>query len=109
MGNNKYGQLGIGTKSNEVKPTLIYELEGIVKVTAGYHSGAIDRFGNLYIWGSGSFGELLKPKKFVLPVPIKDIAIRGFFGLAIGQNSRSETYIYSWGNNTQGELGHGSS
>ena len=102
MGNNKYGQLGTGTKTHECEPTLIRELEGIIKVTAGYHSGAIDRYGNLYLWGSGSFGEFLKPKKYVLPIPIKDIAIRGFFGLAIGQNSRNSTYVYAWGNNSQG-------
>lgn len=60
-----------------------------MKVTAGYHSGAIDKFGNLFIWGSGSFGEFLRPKKFVLSVPIKDIAIRGFFGIAIGNTSKN--------------------
>jgi len=31
-------------------------LENIVVIAAGYHSGAIDIEGNLYIWGSGSFG-----------------------------------------------------
>lgn len=76
-------------------------------MTAGYHSGAIDEFGNMYIWGSGSFGELLKPKKIILSVPIKDISIRGFFGLAIGETSRYENRIYTWGNNTFGELGLG--
>ncbi len=102
MGNNKYGQLGTGHKVNECHPTLIRELSDIVKVTAGYHSGAIDKFGSLYIWGSGSFGELLRPKKFVLSIPIQDIAIRGFFGIAIGHTSKNENRIYSWGNNTFG-------
>lgn len=107
MGNNKYGQLGIGHKVNESHPTLIRQLDAIVKITAGYHSGAIDQSGNIYIWGSGSFGEYLKPKKFVLSVPIRDISIRGFFGLAIGHNSKYESRIYTWGNNTFGQLGIG--
>jgi hypothetical protein len=42
MGNNKYGQLGLGHKINEAKPTLIRELTNIVKVEAGYHSGALN-------------------------------------------------------------------
>lgn len=42
MGNNKYGQLGIGHKVNECHPTLIRELDNIVAIAAGYHSGAID-------------------------------------------------------------------
>jgi alpha-tubulin suppressor-like RCC1 family protein len=62
----------------------------------------------LYIWGSGSFGELLKPKKYVLSIAIRDVAIRGFFGVAIGHTSKNENRIYCWGNNTFGELGLGS-
>lgn len=104
MGNNKYGQLGIGHKVNECYPTVIKQLQQIVKVTAGYHSGALDKYGNIYVWGSGSFGEYLRPKKFVLETPIRDISIRGFFGIAV-----SESRIYAWGNNTFGELGNGSS
>ena len=40
-------------------------------------------------------------------MPIRDIAIRGFFGIAIGHTSKNENRIYSWGNNTIGELGLG--
>lgn len=98
MGNNKYGQLGIGHKVNECHPTLIRELERIVSIAAGYHSGAFDSEGNLYIWGSGSFGELLKPKKIVLPTAVDLIFIRGFFGVAVSSNKR----VYAWGNNTYG-------
>ena len=104
MGNNKYGQLGIGHKVNEC-PTPIRELEDIVTIAAGYHSGALDSQGNLYIWGSGSFGELLKPKKIVLPVPVDQLFIRGFFG-AVASTTQDQR-VYTWGNNTYGELGSG--
>lgn len=99
MGNNKYGQLGIGHKVNECHPTLVRELEGITAISAGYHSGAIDSEGSLYLWGSGSFGELLKPKKIVLEVPLDKIFIRGFFGIGV---SSSQQKVFSWGNNTYG-------
>ena len=57
-----------------------------MSIAAGYHSGALDNEGNLYVWGSGSFGELLKPKKIVLPTPVDQIFIRGFFGVAVSSN-----------------------
>jgi X-linked retinitis pigmentosa GTPase regulator len=105
MGNNKYGQLGIGHKVNECHPTYIRELDNIVCIAAGYHSGAVDADGNLYIWGSGSFGELLKPKKIVMPSPINQVFIRGFFGVAVSNKNIHK--VYTWGNNTYGELGRG--
>jgi X-linked retinitis pigmentosa GTPase regulator len=74
-------------------------------VAAGYHSGAIDSNGNLYIWGSGSFGEFLKPKKISLPTPVNYIFIRGFFGVAAETNRYQR--VYSWGSNSYGELGCG--
>jgi alpha-tubulin suppressor-like RCC1 family protein len=104
MGNNKYGQLGIRHKVNECHPTLIRELEHITTIAAGYHSGALDRDGHLYIWGSGSFGELLKPKKISLATPLDKLFIRGFFGVAISSRQQK---VYAWGNNTYGELGRG--
>ena len=63
-------------------------------MTAGYHSGAIDEFGNMYIWGSGSFGELLKPKKIILSVPIKDISITAAINRQlIGINAQAITAL----------------
>jgi X-linked retinitis pigmentosa GTPase regulator len=71
-----------------------------VSIAAGYHSGAVDADGNLYIWGSGSFGELLRPKKILLPTPINQIFIRGFFGVAVANTYQNR--VYTWGNNTYG-------
>lgn len=97
MGNNKYGQLGIGSKNNSFTPTLVQNITGIACITAGYHSGALDYNGNLYLWGSGSFGEYLRPKKYNLGVSLNQISITGFFGLAMGEGK-----VFIWGNNTYG-------
>jgi X-linked retinitis pigmentosa GTPase regulator len=102
LGNNQYGQLGIGHKVNECQPTLIRELGKVLQVSAGYHSGAIDENGDLYLWGSGSFGEILRPKKFVLSAPVRYVSIGGFFGVAYGDNR-----LFTWGNNISGQLGTG--
>ena len=80
-------------------------MDNIVAISAGYHSGAIDQEGNLYIWGSGTFGELLRPKKFVLEYPVDEIYIRGFYGVAI--SNKGQKHFYVWGNNTFGELACG--
>lgn len=37
----------------------------------------------LFLWGSGSFGELLRPKKFIINYPLSSLQIRGFFGVAV--------------------------
>ncbi len=63
---------------------MVQNLAGIVSISAGYHSAALDYYGNLFIWGSGSFGEFLRPKKFSTGVSLKQVSIRGFFGMAIG-------------------------
>lgn len=73
-------------------------------IAAGYHSGALNSEGSLFIWGSGSFGELLKPKKILLQHPLDQIYIRGFFGIAVSTKYQK---VYTWGNNTYGELGRG--
>jgi len=105
MGNNKYGQLGTGNKNPESSPILVKSLENeyIVKVESGYHSGALNDKGDLFLWGSGTFGEYLRPTRIKKPYPFIDLSIGGFFGAAI-DNKHS---VYTWGNNNSGELGLG--
>jgi alpha-tubulin suppressor-like RCC1 family protein len=100
MGNNKYGQLGTGSKNPEFSPILIKSLENeyIVKVESGYHSGALNDKGDLFLWGSGTFGEYLRPTKVKKPYPFIDLSIGGFFGAAIDNKHN----VYSWGNNNSG-------
>jgi X-linked retinitis pigmentosa GTPase regulator len=63
MGANNYGQLGTGNRRSSNLPTGLrqFELTQAVKIAAGSHSAAVTTDGDLYIWGSGSFGELLQP------------------------------------------------
>ena len=61
FGLNNYGQLGRGGASNipyKVTDQNGKELEGIVKIKAGKNvSYAIDRFGKIYAWGQGYYGN----------------------------------------------------
>ena len=77
-----------------------------MKISAGYHSGALTNRGELFIWGSGTFGEHLLPHKIELEANnfFVEFSIGGFFGAAIDRYGK----VYTWGNNTNGELGQGS-
>lgn len=57
----------------------------------------------MFLWGSSTFGEYLKPTKIKKPSTLIEFSIGGFFGVAIDNKKN----VYSWGNNNYGELGLG--
>ena len=106
MGGNSFGQLGINNKKMSSIPLFITSFNRIfiTKVAAGHHSAAISDQGELFVWGSGAFGEFLKPKKVrKLPAPIRNLALGGAFGAALD----TQGHVWTWGNNSSGELGVG--
>ena len=109
MGGNNLGQLGIGSKRSVVVPMKIKDLDDlkIVKVAAGNHTAALTDKGDLFVWGTGVFGEYLSPTLFGKPgtfnAPLTDVSIGGSFGAVLD----SKGNLYSWGSNTSGELGMG--
>jgi X-linked retinitis pigmentosa GTPase regulator len=109
MGGNNLGQLGIGNKRSSMIPTKLIDLEEyrIIKVAAGNHSAALTNKGELFVWGTGVFGEFLLPIEFgkagSFLAPVTEISIGGSFGLALDTKGN----LYSWGSNASGELGMG--
>ena len=75
------------------------------KISAGSFSASVSKdAGELYIWGSGPFGEFLTPHRVKTIVgATKSVEIGLNFGIALSQDG----YLYSWGVNTFGELGTG--
>ncbi len=105
-GGNTFGQLGTGTKKNTNIPTRLKEFERVkvVKVSCGHHSAALTDKGEVYIWGTGIFGEYLSPVKYSQNgIVYRDLAIGGFFGSAVDESGM----VWTWGSNTSGELGQG--
>ena len=70
----------------------------------GSHSAAVSVQGELYIWGTGSYGE------FVLPNRVKTIkgkTTQVSLGATFGAALNDRGVAYTWGENKDGELGVG--
>lgn len=105
-GGNLYGQLGLGNKRSTNIPTKIkdFDQHKIVKIACGHHSAALTEKGEIYIWGTGVFGEYLSPLRYSQNGHVyKDIAVGAFFGSAIDERGN----VWTWGSNASGELGLG--
>ena len=84
-----------------------------IQVSAGYdHSLALDSKGNLYSWGSSSYGQLGRntsttpadtPGKVDAPAGIRFTQVSA--GKYHSEALASDGSIYSWGYNSDGELG----
>ena len=55
------------------------------------------------MWGTGEFGEFLKPKRLIFEEKIAAVSLGNGFGVVLDMNGK----VYSWGNNQFGELGLG--
>jgi X-linked retinitis pigmentosa GTPase regulator len=76
----------------------------VKKIAASSHSAAVSKHGELFVWGTGTFGEFLEPKKFLsLEQEVTEVSLGFHFGIAI--DKKGETW--SWGLNENGELGLG--
>jgi alpha-tubulin suppressor-like RCC1 family protein len=102
-GGNSFGQLGFGNKKSTSTFEQVKGLEGVyvLKVAAGYHSAAVSDNGELFVWGTGTFGEFLTPHKLYFQDRVKEVSIGGTFSVVYLQNQA----VYAWGNNANGELG----
>ena len=105
MGGNTFGQLGLNTTNSADLPQHVETISSyfISKVACGQHSAALSSNGDLFIWGSGTFGKFYKPKLMNINVKFQDMDIGGSFGCGIDLKGK----VWSWGSNTSGELGVG--
>lgn len=110
-GNNAYGQLGDSTTVNRSSPVQVGSGTDWKQISAGgYHSAAVKQNGSLWTWGYNAYGNLgdntVNPK--LSPIQVgsgtdwDQVASGGQpFTIAIKTNGS----IWTWGINSDGELG----
>ncbi|KDO26141.1 hypothetical protein SPRG_08502 [Saprolegnia parasitica CBS 223.65] len=116
-GFGKGGRLGTGTEFNCIHPVPVpFPQRTVVKVAAGEnHSLALTTGGQIFSWGSNSFGQLgfplkltsassrLSPKRIdaFKGVVVVDIAASSVHSVALTESG----HVFSWGSNKKGQLG----
>ncbi|WP_158336163.1 RCC1 domain-containing protein [Bifidobacterium actinocoloniiforme] len=121
-GANWYYQLGDDSKINRSTPVPVHAPSGVTftQISAGWgHSMAIGSDNYTYAWGYNNEGELgdgtpnlrSTPVRVSTPAGVRFTRISAGYwhSLAIGSDGNTYTYgsAYAWGNNSEGELGHG--
>jgi alpha-tubulin suppressor-like RCC1 family protein len=111
-GQNAYGQLGNGTKTDSNVPTPVSGLSDITSLD-GRERGAVALLGDgtVMAWGSNEVGQLGNGTKeaSLFPTPVsglsevKAISSYGRFTLAL----LNDGTVMAWGANTHGQLGNG--
>ncbi len=112
-GNNYYGQLGNGLSVNSTSPVLVSGLSNVSKINGGYiHSLALVSDGTVWAWGNNRYGQLgdgstIEERRSPVQVMnignITNVATQGWHNLALD----SEGKVFSWGDNSNGQLGDG--
>lgn len=115
-GNNRWGQLGDGTKTDSHVPKQIIQ-NGVAEVTTGdENSFALKTDGSLWAWGSSGNGQLgdgtvceamcesiTTPKK-IIANGVTAISALGYGSVFAIKNDGS---LWAWGSDKSGQLGDG--
>jgi len=116
-GRNDMGQLGIGNSGDgigRIFPHFVNGMEKIVNLAAGEnHSLALSTDGKVWAWGNNSSGQLgigdLNVKQ--LDAPQKILHLTDIMAIDAGHTHslalQSDGTVWSWGNNSNGQLGNG--
>lgn len=119
-GTGNQGQTGTGSTGTfyspqHISPTILHDIRAIA--CGAYFSLALDASGNVWTWGSNTYGGLgtgvpsgtnqLTPVQITSLSGIQFIIADEDRALAISSNSTSS--VYDWGRNSNGDLGLGHS
>ncbi len=110
---NYYGQLGNGTTTQSTSPVQVVNLTGVRRIAAGaYHNLAARDDGSVMAWGynqEGALGSSTAGATSYVPVPVTGLAGAAEIdaGNALSLAIDCQGQVWSWGTNTNGQLGIG--
>jgi alpha-tubulin suppressor-like RCC1 family protein len=110
-GQNNFGNLGLGNRTNYSSPKQIGALTTWLKIASSYHSLAVKTDGTLWSWGYNVQGQLgtgnttyySSPKQVGSLTTWLDVSAGGYFSLS----TKTDGTLWSWGKNNFGQLGLG--
>jgi len=115
-GLNSLGRLGDGTETNSLTPIMVSQPTNSVFTdvdTGLFHSLALDEDGQIWAWGSNSYGKLgdgsttnkLEPTLIVMPVGAEFVQISAGEDHSMGLTTSGD--VWTWGSNETAQLGSG--
>ena len=115
-GRNDYGQLGNGTFKNKQTPVRTKDLADVIAIAGGYlHSLALKSDGTAWAWGNNWSGQLgNETVAGVSNIPVQVNSLQNISSIACGGSHNlairsSDGVVWTWGDNTYGQLGNGTS
>jgi hypothetical protein len=118
-GNNYFGQLGSGKEDKDTKNynkpflnTLLTELEIEIIKCGAFHSIALTKNGDIYVWGNNGNGEIGSGRNIdyhLMPIKVS-VDNERIISVSCGfQHSLALTVsyrVFGWGDNSCGQLGY---
>lgn len=116
-GSNETGRLGLGNAGNQTSPAAMVistDISSITAIDAGTdHVAALDSFGRVWTWGRNDHGQLGDGTTITRAIPVQvsalsntsisTISAGGSHTVALDSNGK----VWTWGNNSEGQLGDG--
>jgi hypothetical protein len=110
-GENSYGQLGNGGVTNSATPVAVNGLTGVTQIAAGFRRSLAVQSGLVWTWGY-QFEDPENPGIVFYTEPVQVDNLTYVVGIAAGLGHavalKNGGWVSTWGNNSSGELGDGS-